>query len=79
MRAKEPIFGLTPIRLKVWQAITELERERPSLVEVAQHAGVGRTNAGRAMQWLRKNLKVDWTNNRRSYEVLEKAPGRKTA
>jgi hypothetical protein len=70
----EPIFGLTPIRLAVWQAVSELERERPSLEEIAVRAGVARSNAGRAMEWLRNQQKVTWKNTRRSYEVLKRAP-----
>lgn len=74
MANNEPLFGLTPLRLAIWQAISELEPQKPSLEEVASFAGVSTASAGRMMQWLRDMQKVTWENTRRSYRVLEQAP-----
>lgn len=77
--AKELIFipGLTESRLAVWQSLTELEKKNPSLQEIADHAQVGRTQAGRDLSWLRDRKKVTWKSTRRSYEVIEPAPRKK--
>lgn len=79
--AKELIYlpGLTPNRLAVWKAITELEKQKPSLMEISEHAGVDRVQTGLSLQWLRSMGMVDWKSTRRSYWVVEPAPKLKTA
>jgi uncharacterized protein YerC len=80
MAQNEVIFGLTPIRLAVWQSVTELIRQRPSLEEIADHAGCSTATTGKALMWLRDQQgAISWTNKRRSYALKVKAPVRKSA
>jgi hypothetical protein len=64
LKNSEPIFGLTPLRLAVWRAISELEKQKPSLEEVCALAGVSTTSGGRMMQWLKDQRKVTWERTR---------------